>query len=188
VATLNSYSWRNAWNPYGRISSCFFRLMNTCHRQTLPVSPFLTVVVFLFYSALPCQDANLRHSSRTAANYFDVNIKTLKWNIFRPDEYFTKNMQKMRPHAISVVGLTFGFLPDWLIMSMGSEVSEPWLPTGLFLSPRWCVSVDSHGDDDVSWRKLLTRPPELSGSPASRDIWEQVGGMDKRLRISHISI
>jgi hypothetical protein len=29
-------------------------------------------------------------------------------------------------------------------------------------------------------------PPELSGSPTSRDIWEQVGGMDERVRILHI--
>jgi hypothetical protein len=26
---------------------------------------------------------------------------------------------------------------------------------------------------------LLTRPPELSGSPTSRDIWERVGGMEE---------
>jgi hypothetical protein len=35
------------------------------------------------------------------------------------------------------------------------------------------VSVEGHGeDDDDSWGKLLTRPPELSGS---RDIWKRVG-------------
>jgi hypothetical protein len=29
----------------------------------------------------------------------------------------------------------------------------------------------------VSTGKLLTRPPELSGNSASRDIWDRVGGM-----------
>jgi hypothetical protein len=47
--------------------------------------------------------------------------------------------------------------------------------------------VESHGDD-ASWGKLLTHPPELSGSPTSRDIWEQVGGMDEGVRILYISI
>jgi hypothetical protein len=35
---------------------------------------------------------------------------------------------------------------------------------------------------------LLTRPPELSGSPTSRDIWERVGGMDAEVRILGTSI
>jgi hypothetical protein len=37
--------------------------------------------------------------------------------------------------------------------------------------------MESHGDDnndDTGWGKLLTHPPELSGNPPSRDIWEQV--------------
>jgi hypothetical protein len=50
------------------------------------------------------------------------------------------------------------------------------------------VSVESHGggdnDGDAGWGKLLTLPSELSGSPTSRDIWEQVGGMDEGMRIS----
>jgi hypothetical protein len=53
------------------------------------------------------------------------------------------------------------------------------------------VSVESHGDNDdyrESWGKLLNRPPELFGNPTSRDIWERVGGMDKGVRISRISI
>jgi hypothetical protein len=38
------------------------------------------------------------------------------------------------------------------------------------------VSVDSHGgDDDAGWGKRLTRLPELSGSPTSRDMWKQLG-------------
>jgi hypothetical protein len=46
-------------------------------------------------------------------------------------------------------------------------------------SPRgWYVSVESHGGD-ASWGKLLTHPPELSGNPTSRAIWEQVGRMDE---------
>jgi hypothetical protein len=48
--------------------------------------------------------------------------------------------------------------------------------------------MESHGDDDARWGKLLTCPPELSGSPNSRDIWDQVGGMDEGVRISCISI
>jgi hypothetical protein len=35
------------------------------------------------------------------------------------------------------------------------------------LFPRWYVNVENHGYDD-GWEKLLTCPPELSGSPASR--------------------
>jgi hypothetical protein len=34
----------------------------------------------------------------------------------------------------------------------------------------------------------LTRPPELSSSPTSRDIWEQVGGMDEGVKILRIII
>jgi hypothetical protein len=30
---------------------------------------------------------------------------------------------------------------------------------------------------------ILTRPPELSGNPASRGIWERVGGMEEGVRI-----
>jgi hypothetical protein len=37
-------------------------------------------------------------------------------------------------------------------------------------------------------REKLTCPPELSGSPTSRDIWELVGGMDEGVRILNISI
>jgi hypothetical protein len=48
--------------------------------------------------------------------------------------------------------------------------------------------VENHGDDDADWRKLLTRPPELSGSSTSRNTWEQVRGMDEGMRILHISI
>jgi hypothetical protein len=52
------------------------------------------------------------------------------------------------------------------------------------------VSVESRSgddDDDTGWEKLLTRPPELSSNPTSRDIWERVGGMDG-VRIFPISI
>jgi hypothetical protein len=44
------------------------------------------------------------------------------------------------------------------------------------------VRVESHGDDDAGWGKLLTRPQELSGNPTSRDIWERVGGIDEGVR------
>jgi hypothetical protein len=38
--------------------------------------------------------------------------------------------------------------------------------------------MESRGDDDeAGWGKLLTRPPELSGNPTSRDIWERVSEM-----------
>jgi hypothetical protein len=40
----------------------------------------------------------------------------------------------------------------------------------------------------MSAGKLLTRPPQLSGSPTNRDIWEQVRGMDVGVTILHISI
>jgi hypothetical protein len=43
--------------------------------------------------------------------------------------------------------------------------------------------MESNGDDDAGWGKLLTRPPELSGSHTSRDIWERVEGIDERVRI-----
>jgi hypothetical protein len=35
--------------------------------------------------------------------------------------------------------------------------------------------MESHGDDDddAGWGKLLTRPPELSDSSTSRDVWEK---------------
>jgi hypothetical protein len=32
------------------------------------------------------------------------------------------------------------------------------------------MRVESYGDDDADWEKLLIRPPELSDSPTSRDI------------------
>jgi hypothetical protein len=50
------------------------------------------------------------------------------------------------------------------------------------------VNIESHSNDDAIWGKLLTHPPELSGIPTSRVIWEQVGGMDKGVRILPISI
>jgi hypothetical protein len=54
--------------------------------------------------------------------------------------------------------------------------------------PQVNVRVDGRGGDDAVWRKLLTRPTELSGSPASRDIWEEIGGMNERVRIFHVDI
>jgi hypothetical protein len=47
---------------------------------------------------------------------------------------------------------------------------------------------DDDDDDDTGWGKLLTRLPELSGNPTSRDIWELVGGMDEGVRILSTSI
>jgi hypothetical protein len=49
--------------------------------------------------------------------------------------------------------------------------------------------MESHsGDDDDDGKgKLLTCPPELSGNPTSRAIWERVGGMDEGVRILHIT-
>jgi hypothetical protein len=41
------------------------------------------------------------------------------------------------------------------------------------------MSVKGRGDKDAGLGKLLTRPPELSGHPTSRDIWERLGGMDE---------
>jgi hypothetical protein len=51
----------------------------------------------------------------------------------------------------------------------------------------WYLSMESHGDD-AGWGKHLTRPPELSGSPTSRDICVRVGGMDEGVRILRVSI
>jgi hypothetical protein len=48
--------------------------------------------------------------------------------------------------------------------------------------------MESHAGDDDGCGKLLTSPPELSGSPTSLNIWEQIGGMDKGVRILPISI
>jgi hypothetical protein len=50
------------------------------------------------------------------------------------------------------------------------------------------VTVQIHAGDDAGWRKLLTRPSELSSSSASIDIWEQVGGMDEGVIIFLTSI
>jgi hypothetical protein len=36
------------------------------------------------------------------------------------------------------------------------------------------MSIDSHGDDEASWVKLLTRPPVLSDNLTSTDIHEGV--------------
>jgi hypothetical protein len=48
------------------------------------------------------------------------------------------------------------------------------------------MGMESHGDGDASWGKLLTRPPALCNSPISRDIWEQVGGTDEGVRILRV--
>jgi hypothetical protein len=70
----------------------------------------------------------------------------------------------------------------------GVRVSELRPPIGLLFIPRVNESMQSLGDDDPGWGKLLTCQPELSGNPTSRDIWKRVGGMDKEMRISHNSI
>jgi hypothetical protein len=77
-----------------------------------------------------------------------------------------------------------------MIVSMGRDVSELRPPTGLLLSTHVILRVLSHGnyDDNAGFGNLLTRPPELSCSPASRIIWEQVGTMDGGVRILRISI
>jgi hypothetical protein len=49
------------------------------------------------------------------------------------------------------------------------------------------VSVESHGEYDAGWGKLI-HPPELSGNPTSRDILERIGGMDEEVRILLFSI
>jgi hypothetical protein len=50
------------------------------------------------------------------------------------------------------------------------------------------VSKESNDDDDASHGKLLTHSPELSVNPTSRDIWQQLRGMDEGVRILRISI
>jgi hypothetical protein len=42
--------------------------------------------------------------------------------------------------------------------------------------------------DDAGWGKLLTHPPELSGNPTGRDIWEQIQGMDEGMTIFPVSV
>jgi hypothetical protein len=60
-------------------------------------------------------------------------------------------------------------------------MSEPRLPTGLCSSAKVMHVFGNHWwYGDAGWGKLLTRPPELSGNPTNRAIWEKVGGMDER--------
>jgi hypothetical protein len=84
-------------------------------------------------------------------------------------------------------GQASSWLVDWLIMSMGWDVSEPRPPTGLLFIPR---VICERGEPWWWWwwwrwwrwcrlGKLLTCPPGLSGNPTSRDIWERVGGTDE---------
>jgi hypothetical protein len=74
-------------------------------------------------------------------------------------------------------------LPDW--WNNADRVRR--LRTAVTNIPEWYVSVESHGENYAGWGKLLTRPPELSGNPTSRDIWVRVGGMDEGVRILRIS-
>jgi hypothetical protein len=77
-------------------------------------------------------------------------------------------------HCVNYTCHPFDRLTDWLIMSMGLDISEPWLPKDYCSFCRWYVSVERHGgDDNAGWRKLLTRPPELSGNPTSRGSWSE---------------
>jgi hypothetical protein len=60
-----------------------------------------------------------------------------------------------------------------MIMSIRSDyVSELPPPTGILFTP---YVIHEYGapwwNDDVDRGKLLTRPPEVSGNPISRDIW-----------------
>jgi hypothetical protein len=82
-------------------------------------------------------------------------------------------------------------LIDWLIdrLCRWGETSQNHGNQQAYFSPlSWYVSVECHGVDDAGWGKFLTHPPELSGSPTSRVIWEKVWGMDEGVRILHISI
>jgi hypothetical protein len=55
-------------------------------------------------------------------------------------------------------------------------------------SPWWYVSVESHGNDYAVCGKTPESPPELSGNPTGRDIWERVAGTDDGVGILCISI
>jgi hypothetical protein len=44
--------------------------------------------------------------------------------------------------------------------------------------------MKSYGNDDTGCGK----PPELSGNPTSRDIWERAGEIDEKVRILHVSM
>jgi hypothetical protein len=51
------------------------------------------------------------------------------------------------------------------------------------------VSIENHADDDDgSWGKLLTHPPELSGNPTRRDIRKWAGRMEEGVGILLINI
>jgi hypothetical protein len=77
----------------------------------------------------------------------------------------------------------FTWYTYWLIDHVdGSETTSVtaatngpilYLPGVIWAWKPWCI-------DDAGWRKHLTCPPELSGNPTRRVIWEQVGGMDER--------
>jgi hypothetical protein len=73
---------------------------------------------------------------------------------------------------------------DWFIewLCRWNGTSKPRSPTGLCSSPGWYMRVVSHGNDYTGWGKLLTRLPQHSGSPTSRVVWEQVGGIDEGVR------
>jgi hypothetical protein len=76
-----------------------------------------------------------------------------------------------------------GFVDGVKFTSQNAAISEPIVhPSGDN------VSVESHGDDEAGWGEYLTRPPELCGSPTSRNIWKQAVGMEEGVRILHISI
>jgi hypothetical protein len=92
--------------------------------------------------------------------------------------------------AVDVVSTCLVWLLiDWLIISIGWDVSAPRPTTGLLFIPQLiCKRGETLWDDNAGWGKLLTRPPEFSGSATSRVIWEQVGGIDEWVGIFHISI
>jgi hypothetical protein len=86
------------------------------------------------------------------------------------------------PAWICLQGITVEWF-DWLCRwgEMSQNRSHKWAYGS---SSGWYVSVE----ESWLWRwcrlgKLLSRPPELSGSPTSKDIWEQVRGMDEGVRI-----
>jgi len=77
--------------------------------------------------------------------------------------------------------------PHWWWSCQWGEISQNHgYEQAYFSSPGWYVGVDSHGDDGSGWGKLPTCPPELLGSPTSREICERKGEMDKRVKISCI--
>jgi hypothetical protein len=126
----------------------------------------------------------------TLTKYRNISCKTTSTNaISRSDVFTAESTMNVATFVMSVIyHKCMSFYYDWLCRWSETYVSELRPLTGLLFIPRVNVSMKSHGNDDSGWRKLLTRPSELSGNTTSTDIWQRVGRMDEGMRILRISI